>query len=135
MFIVHLKDGRTIIEETVVWDEIPDGITSLQLTLPYRRRIQLEDGSWKDFPRPTISIQGYDRYYFGNEAISVFATADGIIRGEQEGMKTAQIIGGIDDKLGIVFQIRVDRNGNIQTNRFPIGSLQIAEHAIRRGIR
>lgn len=127
MFIAHFKDGKTITENQMVWNEVPDGISNLQLTLPVSFKIKdSQTGEIKDAPAPAVTLGKYDSYYFENEAVATILTSSsGKIEAiESTGVKVAQIIGGIDEIKGIVVEIRVDKFCNIEVHRFPLEKLE-----------
>lgn len=129
MFIAHLSDGSHFreIEDEKTWDDVPDiGVTSLQLTLPFSVKKPLGDGTFEDLPPATVTLSGYDEYYFMNEAVAlVMVDQVGQIRGGQnKGEKVAQIIAGINRKLGVVLEIRVDKKGNVKHNLFSLTELE-----------
>lgn len=119
MFIAHLSNGSHFreIEDQKTWDDVPDiGITSLQLTLPFSVSRRKEDGTIEELPPSTLTLSGFSRYYFMNEAVAlVMVDQAGQIRGgEKQGKKVAQIIAGIDDEHGMVCELRVDSRGNVK---------------------
>lgn len=126
MFIAHLSDGTHFreVEDIKTWDDVPDiGISSLQLTLPFSVQRKLPDGEIESLPPSTVTLSGFDQYYFSNEAVAVVIVdqpgrmelnQQAKVAGQSRGTKVAQIIGGIDRKHGIVAEIRVDNRGNVK---------------------
>lgn len=126
MFIVSTKTGERFTERSpgddgqpFYWDDIPNDveITCLQLTLPFRVTIKSfekrEDNSLTEFS-PKFSLKGFSRYFFYNEAV---VTMEG--RGSLE----AKVAAGIDDDLGSVFEVRMDKYGNCSTTTYSLESL------------
>ncbi len=134
MFIVHYSDGKTITENEMLWDEIPEGLTNLQLSLPVTFKIKdSKTGEVRDAPAPTVTLGRYDAYYFENEATAMaMVSAGGQITGQSKGTKVAQIIGGIDNKRKLVVQIRVDRFANVSISRFPLEQLKRNPKSIKK---
>lgn len=135
MFIVHYPNGRTITENEMLWDEVPDGLTNLQLSLPVVFKIKdSKTGEVKDGPAPTVTLGKYDAYFFENEAVAVaMMTAGGqMLAGQTKGTKVAQIIGGIDYQRKIVVQVRVDRFANAAVSRFPLDQLKRSLKSIKK---
>lgn len=119
MFIAHLADGTHFkeIEDVKTWDDVPNiGITSLQLSLPFSVNRRLPDGSIETLPPSMVTLNGFDEYYFSNEAVALVMTneAGQVVSGQEKGTKVAQIIGGIDRKHGFVLEVRVDNRGNVR---------------------
>jgi hypothetical protein len=138
MFIVKYKDGSEATGDQLVWDDVKadedNYITGMHLTLPFIAQQQNADGSFTRLPARTISLSGYHRWYYGKEALSAFfAPQTGLDDSHSQPNDVADIVGGIDDRNGLVFQIRVARDGNITTNRFPLAQLEHEESSIRIG--
>lgn len=115
MFIAHLKNGKSITEKDCCWDEVPQGLTNLELALP------LKIGEIRYAPR--IILGKYDAYYFFNEAVAVAGGQGGLV---------AKVIGGIDYTKKECVQMRVDGKGNVFVERFPLDTLRIVKTAIRK---
>jgi hypothetical protein len=136
MFIVHLKDGKTLTEKDCLWNDVPDGIVNLQLSLPVFFKIKdAKTGVIKDAPAPTVTLGTFDEYFFDNEAVAVaMVSSDGNISiGKQKGKLIAQIIGGIDRKKEQVVQIRVDRFCNVSVSTMPLSDLKRDVKTIKKG--
>lgn len=143
MFILKFKDGSQLNSKECKnsWDDVPTDkeIGSMQLTLPLRAHRKNNKGELEELPARTISISGYNRYYYSKEAVAtvlVNGTPSGQpdkISGQHKGTDVAEIMGGIDDRVGLVFQVRVAKDGNISTRHFPISQLEYADHALRLG--
>jgi len=137
MFIIHYPDGKTITEGEMTWDEVPEGFTNLQLSLPVTFKIKdSKTGETREAPAPTVTLGKYDAYYFENEAVAVaMANAGGqLMAGQTKGTKSAQIVGGIDQKREMVVQIRVDKFANVSISRFPLERLRRTPRSIKKSI-
>jgi hypothetical protein len=134
MFLAHYPDGKTLTEDDMNWDKLPDGLTNLQLSLPVTFKIKDgKTGEVREAPAPTVTLGKYDGYYFDNEAVAaVLVAAGGQLSGQSKGTKVAQIIGGIDSKRKIVVQIRVDRFANVSVTRFPLHQLRRSPNSIKK---
>jgi hypothetical protein len=135
MFIAHYPNGVTITESDMIWDKLPDGLTNLQLALPVTFKIKdSQTNEVKEAPAPTVTLGRYDAYYFENEAVAAALVNAGgqLMVGQTVGTKSAQIIGGIDYKAGIVVQIRVDKFANVKVSRFPVDELRRSESSLKK---
>lgn len=114
MFVAHFNDGSTVSEKEKLWDDLPaeKALTSLQLVLP-RGGI--------------ITLKNYDWYYFSNVAF--------VKPGEQITGVHSKLIGGVDEKINVIFEIEVDSSNNISTRRFPIDKCEIVRRCWKKGIR
>lgn len=129
MFIVTDQKGNIYKETKIVtWDSLPKDIKIAQLQLTFPLPIFLREKSNKKAKTfaPLLTIGKFDRYYFFNEAVySVL-----IPKYTQEDLEkkevnlVAKVVGGIDDKLGLVIETRVDRSGNCTIHRYSLLSLQ-----------
>lgn len=145
MFILKFRDGSQLSSKDCAdnWDSVPlhKEISSMQLTLPLKAARRNDKGEMEELPARTISISGYNRYYYSKEAIATVLVnhgeasdfADKRMSGEKHGTDVAEIMGGIDDRVGMVFQVRVARDGNITTRHFPIEQLEFVESSHRLG--
>jgi len=137
MFIVATKDGKfykegeQFVDEKgqkrgFTWDDIPRKveITALQLTYPFPVKFKKPDGSVSEEVHPKLTLSKLDRFYFFNEAlIPMLVQGEKII---QTGISElqAKTIAGIDDKAGIVIEIRMDKWGNCTVSTFPFKALE-----------
>jgi hypothetical protein len=136
MFIVHYGDGKTITENDMIWNDVPDGITNLQLSLPVVFKIKdNKTGEVKEGPAPTVTLGKYDAYYFENEAVAIALVSSGgeMKAGQSQENKVAQIISGIDYQRNIVVQIRIDKFANVAVSRFPLEQFKRVEKYIKKG--
>lgn len=133
MYISHYEDGRTITEKEMLWDNIPDGITNLQMTLPVKRYIKGEKGELVPMPSPTVTLGKYDAYFYEHEAVATVLSREGIVA-QGTGTEVARIIGGIDYAKNLVVEIRVDKNAFITVSRYPADKMQRAEKSIKKGL-
>jgi len=136
MFIVRTKDGKTYTEgeeiqspsgekKKFTWDDLPQNIkiTALQLVYPFPVRFKRADGTLAEPFSPKLSIKGFSRYFFFNEAkVPLMVQGTNVLR---EGVSElqAKTIAGIDDKAGIVIEFRVDKFGNCSVEEYPIKKL------------
>ena len=71
MFIVKFKDGTSLNGKDCLknWDDVPKGkeITALQLSLPFKAHIKTDKG-FEELPSRTITLTGYNRYFYSKEA-------------------------------------------------------------------
>lgn len=88
------------------WMDIPDGIQSLSLTLPFPVKKKNEDGTVEELPFREILLKGYDKYFYSKEAVS------GVIGNSLATIEVAELIAGI--KNGIAHFVRIDRSGNME---------------------
>ena len=117
MFIAKYPSGEIITEKQKTWNKVKDGMTSLELTFPMRvTYIDRETGEEKVAPARTISLKGFDKYYFHNEAVAYFDVNSKKSDSNGQGQLVAQVIGGI--RNGQVVEIRIDKGGFCQTNVF-----------------
>lgn len=133
MFIINLKNGRQIVEDRtrnpdgtpMTWDDVPKDarIANLQLTHP--NVIEYRDGAGVVVKKaaPIVSIGSYDRYYFHNEAVASMQMG-GKTPQLKDHRLVAKVIAGIDDKIGLVVEVRVDLYGNTDVRRFPVSQLE-----------
>lgn len=125
MFIVKYPDGRIINEKDMVWDDIPEGMNRVELTLPIPvSYIDPKTNETVKAPARTTSLKGFDKYYFYNEAVSRIAPGGGI---EQE--LVAKAIGGI--KGDNVIEVKIDKGGFSSVSYFTIE--QLAQTGIKKG--
>jgi len=114
MFIAKYPNGKTITEKQKTWNKIEEGMSSLELTFPMRLTyIDRETNKEKVAPSRTISLRGFDKYYFHNEAVAHLDVGSGKIENNGQGHLVAQVIGGI--RNGQVVETRVDKGGFCQT--------------------
>jgi len=102
------------------WMSIPAEakIVQLQLTYPFRIKLDAKGNQpARDFA-PLMSIGKFSRYYFMNEATVRF------IGGKAEQGLEAKIVGGIDDENKVVFEFRLDRLGNCSISHYPLAVLE-----------
>lgn len=147
MFILRTKDSNLVYTEgheiddpkaegkkkKLTWDDIPKDvkITSFQLVYPFPVRFRKPDGSLAEPFSPKLTIRGFDRYYFFNEAtVPVMVQGDKVI---SEGVAEleAKTIAGIDDQTKVICELRMDKFGNCTLNK---KSLKDLEKSIKEGI-
>lgn len=143
MFIVRTKKGETFTENQPIvvkgqkkrftWDDLPKNIriTAIQLVYPFPVRFRKPDGNLAEPFSPKLTIKGYSRYFFYNEAsVPLMVKDQKIIR---EGIPTleAKTIAGIDDGARLVFEFRMDKFGNCTVRKYPLKKL---EKSIKAGL-
>jgi len=137
MFIAHLSNGKTFTGKDGYWDDCPDQIASLHITLPVQVKTMTSDGSVIAMPPPTVELKNYEAYYFAHEAVAQIMTFGGgqVSRvGSGQGTEIAEVMAGIDYKHDLVVYIRVDKKANITVKRFPVKELKVRESALRKGV-
>jgi hypothetical protein len=133
MFIAQFKDGSQLKGDKVTWDDVPSSeenhITGLHLTLPFKGHMKdSATGQMVPMPARIISLGVYNRYYTAKEAVASFGDKAG-----GEANVVAEIMGGVDDKHGVVMEVRVGKDGNISMRHFPVSQLTHAPHAVKAG--
>ena len=144
MFICRTKSGETFTEgqeitdskgqkKKLTWDDLPQNIriTALQLVYPFPVRFKKADGSLAEPFSPKLSIKGFSRYFFFNEAtVPLMVQGTRVLR---EGVPelVAKTIAGIDDKKGIVVEFRMDKYGNNSVEKYELKKL---EESIKSGL-
>jgi hypothetical protein len=127
MFIAKYPDGKVITEKDMFWDEVPGGMNQVELTLPipvhYIDPITKEQ---KPAPNRTVSLNGCEKYYFFNEAVSSLAAGS---KGGVKNKLVAKAIGGIIGDN--VIEIRMDAGGFTTVRCFKIE--QLAQSGIKLG--
>jgi hypothetical protein len=119
MFIAKYPDGKVILEKDMVWDNVPEGMNMVELTLPIPvSYIDSETKEQKAAPARTVSLSGCEKYFFYNEAVSNIGCNS---TGGVEGKLVAKAIGGI---LGdSVIEIRVDAGGFTTVRHYKLNQL------------
>jgi len=115
MFIAHYPDGKTLREGDVYWDDLPHGISSLQI---------------QTFSNEIITLPKCDSYFFSNEAVSRMGIGDFVA--DDIPILTAKIIGGIIGDKAI--KLRIDTRGHITIYYLNKDELTFAEWVYRKGI-
>ena len=140
MFLINTKDGKSFNEgqkykdpkdpgqlsRSLTWDDLPQDIkiTSLQLTYPFPVKFKNPDGSTSQEVTPKLTLSGFNRYFFFNEAtLPLLVQSQKILR---EGVATleAKTIAGIDDKANLVLEFRMDKWGNCSVKKYPLKALE-----------
>lgn len=133
MFIVSTKSGKNYKEGEAIgaapgktkgltWDDIPRDvrISGIQLTYPFRVELKEEKRSFA----PTLTIGKFDRYFFYNEArVNMVVVGNKPVQTGQS-VLIAKVVGGIEDKTKMVFEVRLDRLGNCTNSRYPLKELE-----------
>jgi hypothetical protein len=66
-----------------------------------------------------VTLKGFDRCYFHNEAVSAIG-----VNGVAEGCRlVAKVIAGVYDAMGVVVECRADAFDNVETRTYPIAEL------------
>ncbi|MEM3609343.1 MAG: hypothetical protein QW076_00330 [Candidatus Anstonellales archaeon] len=116
MFIVHYSDGKTLKEGEVLWDNIPDGISSLQL---------------QTFGNELITLPQCEKYFFSIEAVSQLGIENPT--NNSNPIITAKIIGGIIGEKAIM--IRADTRGHLTISYLDKKDVPFVERVYRQGIK
>lgn len=99
MFVATLSNGKTVVEGKDIehFDACPDGITSMQLLMPYVTKRQM--GNQILQRNAIVTIGRYDRYYCAKQAIAnvmSFGGGTGQMMQGGQGVITHEILAGID---------------------------------------
>jgi len=113
MFILHYPDGKTLTEKNGCWDNHPENISGMELTLPFTPKMKKPDGQVIILPARTISISNFETYYFSKEGVSSIMAGGKM---QPSAQQVAEIMGGINYSKNYAFEVRVDRNGNIKVS-------------------
>ena len=123
MFIAKYPNGEIVTEKQKNWSEIDDGLSVLELTFPIPVTYRDPDtGEEKRASARTISLRGYDKYFFHNEAVAHFDINDQKFDNSGQGNLIAQVIGGIRDNQ--ITQVRIDKGGFCQITSFDTKDFQ-----------
>ncbi len=117
MFIAHYPDGKTLLEQNnLTWDNIPDGISSLQL---------------QTFSNEVITLPKCDEYFYSIEAVASIGIGNNS-HGPTLPVITAKIIGGVINNQAIM--LRVDTRGHITISYLPKKDLPFIEKTYKKGV-
>ena len=123
MFIAKYPDGKVVTERQLPWNKVKDGLSVLELTFPIPvTYIDPETGEEKRASARTISLRGYDSYFFHNEAVAHFDVTSKSNANNAQGELVAQVIGGVRDNQ--VTQVRIDKGGFCQITSFDTATFQ-----------
>jgi len=146
MFIVRTKTGQTFTEgqpmddpkvkggkRSLTWDDLAQNIkiTALQLVYPFPVRFKKPDGSLAEPFSPKLSVKGFSRYFFFNEATVPLMVQGMKVLSEGIPELVAKTVAGIDDKAGVVIEFRMDKFGNNSVEKY---SLKKLEESIKSGL-
>ena len=146
MFICNTKKGQTFTEKKEIddptkkgqkkqftWDDIPQDseITSIQLVYPFPIRFKKADGSLAEPFSPKLTIKGFDRYYFFNEATVPMLVKGQEVINEGKAILEAKTIAGIDDKAKAITEFRMDKFGNCSVHKVELIKL---DSLIKKGL-
>lgn len=127
MFIAKYPDGKIITEKDMFWDEVPSGMNRVELSIPIKvSYIDPETKKEVIAPARTVSLSGYDKYFFYNEAVASIA---GNGKGGAESKLVAKAIGGIIGDN--VVEVRIDAGGYSNVRHFKLD--QLAQSGIKQG--
>ena len=113
MFIAKYPNGEVVTEKAKTWDKIKDGLTVLELTFPIPVSYVTKEGETKRAAARTVSLSGFDKYFFHNEAVAHMDVNSDNELNNGQGVLVAQVIGGI--RKGQVVMIRIDKGGFTKT--------------------
>lgn len=127
MFIVKYPNGNIITEKDMYWDDVPEGMNRVELQFPIPVTYQDPDTKEiKPAPARTLSLAGFEKYYFFNEGVASLGSSDS--KGVKQKL-VAKAIGGINGEE--VVEIRVDSGGFTDVRHFKIKDL--AQSGIKEG--
>jgi len=119
MFTLNYPDGKRITEKDMVWDNVPEGMNSVSLTIPIPvSYIDPETKETKQAPSRTVFLSGCEKYFFYNEAVS---NIGGGSKAGTKGKLVAKAIGGIIGDS--VVEIRIDSHGFITVRHYKLNQL------------
>ena len=122
MFIATLSTGTLVVEGKDVphFDACPDGITSMQLMMPYTIRKQVGDQTLQR--NAVISIGRYDKYYCAKQAVAnIMSVSGGVGKMTQggQGIVTHEILAGIDESKNEVLYLELNvKTGDVVIDKF-----------------
>lgn len=151
MFIVNLKDGRTLVEgkDVPYWDDVPSGITGIQLTLPFHRKVSYPKPQYEvidgktveklvDLPAPSVKIGRYDKYYCAYQAVANVMRINGVegkFEPSGQGTITHQVMAGIDLKRQEVIYVELNvKTSDIQIKKLNIEEFKVSENSLKQGV-
>ena len=107
MWIANFEDGSSTDSKKMFWTQLHEDqrtkgklMKGLQLSHPF-------------LPRLYLNLNGYDRYYYVQDAI-------GIMQGSQVPIVIAEIIGAHDLKLGTAVEVRLSRTGSVNVKLYSV---------------
>jgi hypothetical protein len=110
-FRVELADGRVVTELDGTWDDVPHGVLNVSLC---------------SFPsgRLLCGLDGCERYFFSNEAVSDWNGRSTLV---------AKILGGVKEGQALVMRLVLDQNGNHRVEHAVLQQEQLpfVEHVYR----
>jgi hypothetical protein len=117
MWMANFEDGSSESSKKAFWTQLPRGkrMSGLQLSHPY-------------LPKLWLCLNGYDKYYFTQEAIASPS-------GTQTISIIAEVIGAHDVKLGIGVEIRLARTGNVNVRTYPMSIFKYSPEILYDGNR
>ena len=144
MFIVRSLDGKTYSEgkeftnlkgekKFFSWDDIPKNIkiSLIQILYPFPVKFKNPDGKTTYTETPKLSMKGYSRYFFFNEAkVDLKVQAEKVI-GQGVPTLEAKSVAGIDDQNGVITTMRMDKWGNCNISKTTLKQL---EKSIKSGL-
>lgn len=120
MWTANFEDGTAISSKQTFWTKLPEEkkkLTAVQLSHPH-------------FPKLYISLANLDRYYFVTEAISFIQGGEG-----SSSTIVAELIGGFDEQLGVVTEIRLDYRGTVKSRLYPISDFKYSKDILVNGVK
>ena len=116
MFVVHLNDGKIVKEENgITWDDVPDGISVIEITTPAGE---------------ILTLPKCESYFFSNEA-KTYLTIDNLSTASSPPTITASIIGGVIGDKAIYIKIEI---GHIHIDWKDKKDLPFIEKTYRKGV-
>lgn len=136
-FTAQFKNGKNFSSKDGYWDDCPnDGITALNISLPFAIRKRNPDNTIVELEPSTIMIDGFEAYYFSHMAKSTVSVGSIQLSPSQPQYIGSQMI-GLDYTHNFALQVIVDSRGNVKTNRYPLDKFiqlfHLSEKALRVG--
>ena len=119
MWLANFENGNTVSSKNTFWTQLKERangvrMTGLQLSSPL-------------YPELSLCLSGLDRYYFCNEAVSIFGgpvSPEGVVWDKSKNAISssvvAEIIGGHNLDLGIGVEIRLEYTGSVRTRVYAV---------------
>ena len=122
MFVATLSNGKIIVEGKDIphFDACPDGITSMQLMMPYS--ITKQVGNQLLRRNAVMAIGRYDYYYCAKQAVARVMSINGNVGQMTEGGQgeiTHEILAGIDEVRDEVVYVALNvKTGDVTIDKF-----------------
>jgi len=135
-----MSNGKTLTEgrDVASFNDLPDGITSMQLLMPYILDKQI--GNKIIHRNATLAIGRYDLYYSAKQAIAnMMSFGGGQVGNSGQGQITHEIICGIDLKKNECIYLEMNvATGDVSVKKFDydswIRNYGINPNILKRGV-